>query len=146
MKNQKGITLIALVVTIVVLLILAGVAIAMLRGDNGILTKATTAASETKIAEAREAINNAINELTTQYYDDKYISKPDTTTQTLENYVASGLKSKISSYIVVGENGYKTETAKVTIKTTPEYGSKTYIYNITGDNKGQVEEQKTAGN
>lgn len=40
MKNQKGITLIALVVTIVVLLILAGTSIAMLTGENGIITNA----------------------------------------------------------------------------------------------------------
>ena len=43
MRNQKGITLIALVVTIIVLLILAGVSIAMLTGDNGILTQANAA-------------------------------------------------------------------------------------------------------
>ena len=35
MKSQKGITLIALVITIIVLLILAGVTIAMLTGENG---------------------------------------------------------------------------------------------------------------
>ena len=40
-KSSKGITLIALVITIIVLLILAGVSIAMLTGDNGILTQAT---------------------------------------------------------------------------------------------------------
>ena len=39
-RNQKGITLIALVITIIVLLILAGVSIAMLTGNNGILTQA----------------------------------------------------------------------------------------------------------
>ena len=39
-KNMKGITLIALVITIIVLLILAGVSIAMLTGQNGILTQA----------------------------------------------------------------------------------------------------------
>ena len=43
MKKQKGITLIALVVTIIVLLILAGVSIATLTGDNGILTRASNA-------------------------------------------------------------------------------------------------------
>lgn len=47
MKNQKGITLIALVITIIVLLILAGVTIAMLTGENGILNKATTAVNNT---------------------------------------------------------------------------------------------------
>lgn len=40
MKNQKGITLIALVITIIVLLILAGISIAMLTGENGILKQA----------------------------------------------------------------------------------------------------------
>ena len=37
-ENTKGITLIALVITIIILLILAGVSIAMLTGNNGILT------------------------------------------------------------------------------------------------------------
>ena len=42
-KEQNGITLIALVITILVLLILAGVSIAMLTGDNGLLSKANNA-------------------------------------------------------------------------------------------------------
>ncbi len=54
--NNKGITLIALVITIIVLLILAGVAIATLTGDNGVLTKAVTAKDRTTEAEAREAV------------------------------------------------------------------------------------------
>ena len=52
MKNSKnGITLVALVVTIVVLLILAGVTITMLVGDNGIIKKAKDAADATKNAQ-----------------------------------------------------------------------------------------------
>ena len=54
--NNKGITLIALVITIIVLLILAGVAIATLTGDNGVLTKAVTAKDRTTEAEAKEAV------------------------------------------------------------------------------------------
>ena len=46
-KNNKGITLIALVITIIVLLILAGVTIAALSGDNGILRRATEAKEQT---------------------------------------------------------------------------------------------------
>lgn len=46
-KNQKGITLIALVITIIVLLILAGVSIATLTGENGVLTQAQNAKTET---------------------------------------------------------------------------------------------------
>ena len=46
-KTNKGITLIALVITIIVLLILAGVTIAMITGENGILTKANNSKNET---------------------------------------------------------------------------------------------------
>ena len=48
MKKQNGITLIALVITIIVLLILAGVTISLVIGDNGILTQATLAVKENK--------------------------------------------------------------------------------------------------
>ena len=61
LKEQKGITLIALVITIIVLLILAGVSIAMLTGDNGILTKANTSKTETAKAEVMERINMELN-------------------------------------------------------------------------------------
>ena len=54
-KQTKGITLIALVITIIVLLILAGVSIAMLTGENGILTQAQRAAKETENAAQNEA-------------------------------------------------------------------------------------------
>ena len=55
-KKEKGITLIALVITIIVLLILAGVTIATLTGENGILTKANDAKEETIIAQEKEQI------------------------------------------------------------------------------------------
>ena len=54
LKTHQGITLIALVITIIVLLILAGVSIAMLTGDNGILTQAQNAKNKTAEAEAKE--------------------------------------------------------------------------------------------
>ena len=69
LKSKKGITLVALVVTIVVLLILAGVSINAVLGDNGIIKKANQAASVTKEAEVKEAINRTILEfyLTNDY-------------------------------------------------------------------------------
>ena len=54
-RKERGITLIALVITIIVLLILAGVSIAMLTGQNGILTQAQRAANETENAAQNEA-------------------------------------------------------------------------------------------
>ena len=61
MKNIKGITLIALVITIIVLLILAGISITMLGGDNGILTKATESKKATLQREQEEKIALAIS-------------------------------------------------------------------------------------
>ncbi|MCI8547534.1 MAG: hypothetical protein HFJ38_01455 [Bacilli bacterium] len=60
-KQEKGITLIALVITIIVLLILAGVSIVMLTGENGILTQADNAKDETIIGEEKEQISLGYN-------------------------------------------------------------------------------------
>ena len=54
--KQNGITLIALVITIIVLLILAGVTIATLTGENGILTRANDARTNTEVAEEKEKV------------------------------------------------------------------------------------------
>ena len=59
-KNARGITLIALVITIIVLLILAGVTINALSGENGILKRATQAKSKTGRSNVLEQINLAI--------------------------------------------------------------------------------------
>ena len=69
MRRNKGITLIALVITIIVLLILAGVAISMLSGENGILKKAAEAKTKTEQAQANEtedlaSYEDVINEST----------------------------------------------------------------------------------
>ena len=58
--KQNGITLIALVITIVVLLILATVTIATLTGDNGILTRANEAKTQTEQATAEEQVKLAV--------------------------------------------------------------------------------------
>ena len=57
LKGTRGITLIALVVTIVVLLILAAVSISMLGGENGIITQAQNAKLETRAGEVEERVN-----------------------------------------------------------------------------------------
>lgn len=62
MKN-RGITLIALVVTIIVLLILAGISISMLTGQNGILNRASEAKEKTSLSQKQE------NTVLTEYED-----------------------------------------------------------------------------
>ncbi len=79
MKDQKGITLVALVITIIVLLILAGVSIAMLTGDNGLLKRSQESVAETKIAEDREAAALDLNAAYTAYMDAKYVATTPTT-------------------------------------------------------------------
>ena len=61
LNSSNGITLIALVITIIVLLILAGISISMLSGDNGILQKATTAKTETEKSQEQEIVTLAYN-------------------------------------------------------------------------------------
>ena len=61
-KTEKGITLVSLVVTIVVLLILAGVSINTVLGDNGIIEKAKEKAEATKQASAEEEMNRLVLE------------------------------------------------------------------------------------
>ena len=55
-RNERGITLIALVVTIVVLLILAGVSISMLVGENGIITRAKESSKKTEVSNEQEQV------------------------------------------------------------------------------------------
>ena len=61
-KTSKGITLIALVITIIVLLILAGVTLGALTGDNGILTRAADSKEKTEIADIKEELQRKILE------------------------------------------------------------------------------------
>lgn len=69
-KEEKGITLVALVITIIVLLILAGVSIALVVGNNGILGRATGAVDTTEIATAKQEVQLAIADAQVKYYAD----------------------------------------------------------------------------
>ena len=97
LKNTRGITLIALVITIIVLLILAGVSIATLMWDNGIITNATRARTEDAHASVREAISLAYSEYIMELEIDKtgdttkIASTENVKIRGIENYVlASG--------------------------------------------------------
>ncbi len=74
MRNQKGITLVALVITIIVLLILAAVTIAALGGQNGILTNASRAQVANELGEAQDLINLTANEAINEYYTTTYVN------------------------------------------------------------------------
>ena len=97
-KQSRGITLIALVITIIVLLILAGVSIAMLTGDNGILTQAKEAKEATEEAEKKEIKDLA------QIEANKHLDNYEYTT-------ADNIKVPIpAGYAVIKEEGKKYQT------------------------------------
>ena len=83
--NAKGITLIALVITIIVLLILAGVLIAMLTGQNGILTQAQKAKTTTDNKSAEEKVKLAVMAARKQS-EDASLDLEKLTTEVTTNY------------------------------------------------------------
>ena len=102
MKNNKGITLIALVVTIIVLLILAGVSIAMLTGQNGILTKAGEARDNSAAGTLDEATKIAIGNIMTEDLRWKYTTdstKYETDTNSANTNDSAALITRLSTEI-----------------------------------------------
>ena len=106
-KNERGITLIALVVTIVVLLILAGVSISMITGENGIITQAQKSKLQTEIGKEKEYITLSVSAVK----GDK-ISRGDTSEIT-----SSELQNEINNY-----TDEATVTGNGTLKVTYESG------------------------
>ena len=101
-KENKGITLIALVITVIILLILAGVTIAAISGDNGILAQASRAKQESEKASIIEQIRLDIMEKQTEnegiIYDEDFY-------QILENY---GSISNDETTLTTTKGNYKT--------------------------------------
>lgn len=129
MKEQKGITLIALVITIIVLLILAGVSIAMLTGENGILNKASTAKTASLEGEVVEAIKLGIAEIQADKLDP--VSETKTTDGKMSvNSIVKAAKRNNSSITEVGDSYPSTEiTAETTFKVA--LNKKTYDVTYT---------------
>ena len=127
MKNNKGITLVALVVTIIVLIILAGISINLILGDNGIITIAKKAKENTELAKTEEETN--LNELYTQLeiegsssgnlpYDS--IAKLAEFKTAIANAIeeAGGIKPEVSAETAVFANNIKGIVKEVTKNAT----------------------------
>lgn len=121
-NNQKGITLVALVITIIVLLILAGVTIAALSGENGILRRASQSVVETKVSDAKEVITTAYNAAVADYYNAKYVNADTAGTGNAQNYVATAMAADTDI------TGYKA----VTITVTPGSATSTVVFTVDG--------------
>ena len=113
--RNKGITLIALVVTIIVLLILAGISISLLSGQNGILNRAVEAKKQTESKSAEEKVKMAV--MSSMTYDG---------TLTLEK-----LKTELANY------GGKLEGD--TFPVTVTIDENIFKVNINGETKSRIQ-------
>ena len=93
LKEQKGITLVALVVTIIVLLILAGVTILYVLSDDGIFGTAQRAGTETDDAYVREVLMTAVLQAQTDYYDAGATDRKVTNASTALTFVKGELSA-----------------------------------------------------
>ena len=102
MRKNKGITLIALVVTIIVLLVLAGISIAMLTGQNGILNRASEAKEKTELAQKDENEKlQEYEEIINKYRD---LPKEEGTTPYLPNDTFSYKEGDLSTGLVIKDS------------------------------------------
>ena len=124
LKERNGITLIALVITIIVLLILAGVTIATLTGDNGILGKAKTAKTTNDEEKAKEQIKIAVMG---SYGKDGELNYDDLT-KNLRQIGIKGLPKEASYPLEVTLDG-----VSATIKANGEVNFQGGGYTQTGD-------------
>ena len=102
--NNKGITLIALVVTIVVLLILAGISIWAITGENGIIKRAQEAKEETESAQVKELVEiEALGSYDSngRFNSDKFI---DNVENNLNKYNPEIKEDEDSVTVIIGKN------------------------------------------
>ena len=122
-ESEKGITLIALVITIIVLLILAAVSIAMLTGENGILSKASTAKEKHLIAQYEEELNLCIMEMQTDELGTLTMPK---------------LIEKLPQYIQASQPGEQCEWDEKQIAEEPTGTYKGYEFKVDKNKKAQI--------
>ena len=126
-KND-GITLVALVATIIVLLILAGVSLSLIAGSEGILGRATHAVDENNKAMAKEQVELAISDYQSEFFEEKYVDRTDDGTK--KEYILRSLQGE-------------TYTEKYRVVTSEEGNVKVYEKNSVSKNPvvtGKVQE------
>lgn len=136
-KKERGITIIALVVTIVVLLILAGVSISLIINRNGIISKSEVAKQETEIADEKEKINlsavaaqanneeavirrNDFDKELKKFFNEDYTLEPDSDAEEYEvTFKKSGRKYTIKSGITKEELNPELNDTNTTFSSSP---------------------------
>ena len=122
-KSQKGITLIALVVTIIIILLLVGIVVSTLGGNNSVLKRAKQAVNVTDIEAAREIVALAVQTVQSKSYE-KNMDKND---------IRDELEKEIK---LSARNNQEKENTKVTIvEKIYRVEFRGYIFNVSDDFK-----------
>ena len=120
MRNQKGITLVALVITIIVLLILAGVSISLVLGNNGVLTQASEAVITNEKATVKQDMDMAFADANMDY-----TTKQSMGTLTDTEDLATILATKVENNASIGEASVKTGGTEGSKTMTVQYDTST---------------------
>ena len=103
LKTENAITLVALVLTIIVLLILAGISLNLIMGDGGILNRTTNARKTTDLAGAQEKIDLLVAEASYDYMKQKYVEGNGTISQDKNTYILGQLGDILSTLKTDGD-------------------------------------------
>ena len=138
-RSQKGITLIALVVTIILLLLLAGITISNIAGNNSILNRAKQAANVTDIEQAREIVVLAVQTVQIKSYQEN-ITKNDIRGE-LEKELKSYEKSAQENIkVTIVENIYRVEFRGFIFNVSEDFRTVEYVQDF---NAKEWDKEKT---
>ena len=118
-KQEKGITLVSLVITIIVMLILAGVSLSMVMGEGSVLNQARDAVDTTELSSVKDEIGMALGSAQTNYYA-KYAS-------------TTGRITMKQALLLLQKNEFT--SAKEVEIIAPKTGTGKILYTLENDNK-----------
>lgn len=118
-KQEKGITLVSLVITIIVMLILAGVSLSMVMGEGSVLNQARDAVDTTELSSVKDEIGMALGSAQTNYYA-KYAS-------------TTGRITMQQALLLLQKNEFT--SAKEVEIIAPKTGTGKILYTLENDNK-----------
>ena len=139
-KNERGITLLALIVTIIVLIIIAGVAIAMISGNNGIFKKAGEGATKNALGAAQDMCVVKASEMVTNYMYERHVNVAN---KTDVSYNADTLDESIVDEICGNNSSFTAELNGLGVTATKN-SSKTFTlqYKSVGKIDGTLDNGK----
>ena len=122
MKNNKGITLIALVITIIVLIVLAGISISLLMGEDGLITKAKQGSQNYQNAaiEEQEMLNSFYSDFASGVAaatgDLELVTHVDNANAATSDKILKDYKAYVNGALVTGTmNNYSSNPEKITL-------------------------------